>query len=159
MRGGGDAAIIAEWRRLASLERNPSWRADFGALALTFAGLAKRKSMWQTGLEGWNVRDSTYIAGWLKEGELKGWNVRDSTFIAGWLKEGELKAQRKTLLRLLQLRWQNPIPSDLVETVNGCEDLDDLGRWIDQYATANTSRSFAPMPASERGCPFASAYK
>jgi hypothetical protein len=122
MRGGGDAAIIEEWRRLASLERNASRRADFGAIALIFAGLAKRKSAWQTGLEGWSVRDSTLIA--------------------SWIKDGELKAQRKTLLRLLQLRLQTTLPHDLVETVNDCEDMNDLERWIDLSATANSLTEF-----------------
>lgn len=122
MQGGGATGIIAEWRRLASLERNASWRADFGALALTFAGLAKQKSVWQTGLEGWNVRDSTFIAGWLKEGELKG--------------------RRRALLQVLQTRLQNPLPSGLVDAVNDCEDSSELERWTSLSATAHTLAEF-----------------
>jgi hypothetical protein len=126
MRSGGDAGIIEEWKRLASLERNADRRADYGAIALTFAELAKRKGVWQAGLEDWNVKESRFLAGWEKRG----------------MDKGELKRQRKALLRALQLRLQNPLPTDLVSVVNASEDLDELERWFDLSQTANTLAEF-----------------
>ena len=122
MQGGGDPAIIAEWRRLTLLEPKESWREDFGALALTFAELAKRKGVWQTGLEGWNVRESK--------------------FLAGWEKQGIVKARREDVLRALQLRLQNPLPMDFVNAVNSCEDLTELQRWFDLSQTATNLTEF-----------------
>jgi hypothetical protein len=122
MRGGGDAGIIEEWRRLASQERNADWRADFGAIALTFAELAKRKGVWQAGLEGWNVQESK--------------------FLTDWATQAELKTLRKGLLRALQLRVQDPLPADLVERINRCKKMRDLERWFDLSLTANTLAEF-----------------
>lgn len=68
--------------------------------------------------------------------------MRDSTFIAGWMKEGTLEARRKDLLRALQLRLQNPVPVELIEAVNSCADLDELERWFDLSQTANTLAEF-----------------
>ncbi len=143
MRGGGDAAIIAEWRRLASQERNASGRADFGALALTFAELAKRKGLWQAGLEGWNVKESKFLADWEKKGMEKG--------MEKGMAKGELMAKRKAVLRFLQLRFQNPLSPDLVEAVNTCEDMNDLERWIDLSATTNSLAEFRARRAFEAG--------
>lgn len=122
MRGGGDAIIIEEWRRLASLERNAYRRADYGALAMIFAELAKRKGIWQMGLEGWNVRESK--------------------FLKDWADQAALRSLRKTLLRLLQSRLQNPLPLDLLDAINDCEDQSELDRWIDLSVVANTLAEF-----------------
>jgi hypothetical protein len=126
MRGGGDEGIIEEWQRQASLERNANWRADYGAIALTFADLAKRKGVWQNGLEGWNVRESKFLAGWEKQG----------------MNKGELKARRKDVLRAVQLRLQNPVLIDLVNAINASDDLEELERWFDLSLTANTIAEF-----------------
>ncbi len=139
MRGGGDAAIIAEWRRLASQERNASGRADFGALALTFAELATRKGLWQAGLEGWNVKESKFLADWEKKGMAKG------------IEKGELMAKRMAVLRALQLRLQNPLPADLVNAVNASDDLNELERWFDLSQTVDTWRRSAQTLACEFG--------
>ena len=185
MRGGGDGGIIGEWKRLASLEQNASWRrllrarldvrgtrqteervanriggleragfhfcrwlvegrgvergaesAAKDALALVTTTLAEsftarprrnrqrlRRSQRSWALDR-SVRNREYSHGvpgqrWhlnrkaVWQTELKGWNMRESRIIAGWEKkgmdEGELKAQRKTVLRAIQLRLQNPL--------------------------------------------------
>jgi hypothetical protein len=130
MQGGGDPAIIAEWRRLALLEPKENWRGDFGALALTFAELAKRKGVWQTGLEGWNVRESKFLADWTKQA------VKEAK------KDAVLKEKQNALVCALQIRLQNPLSPDLVNTISECNDPDELDRWFQESLTANTLAEF-----------------
>jgi hypothetical protein len=126
MRDGGDAAIIGEWQRLASQERNASRRGDYGAIALTFAELGKRKGIWETGLEGWNVKDSKFLADWADQAASK----------------AALKTRRQDLIRYLQIGFQNPLPSDLVNMINECEDQNELERWVEVAAAANALAEF-----------------
>lgn len=68
--------------------------------------------------------------------------MKDSKFIAGWIKQGRLKVWRQYTLRALQLRLQNPLPAELVNTVNGCTNLVKLERWFDFSQTATTLAEF-----------------
>jgi hypothetical protein len=77
MRGGGELAIIAQWR--SSAERvlsDPRDRADLGALALTFATLAGCRAAWERGLRGWNMQTSPLWDEIRAEGRVEGVRAR-----------------------------------------------------------------------------------
>jgi hypothetical protein len=122
MRGGGDPAIMAQWRRLAKKERNRRRRADYVGLTLIFAELTQHKAEWENVLEGLNVKRSETVM--------------------GWEAEGELKAMRKTLLRALELRFQEHVPTTLVRTIKKMADQDQLSRWFDAAVTADSLEDF-----------------
>src|SRR5262249_13445850 len=79
VRGGGDPAIMAEWRRLAEREPGARRRADYAGVALVFAELTKRRPEWEQALEDFNVYESVTAN--------------------KWRQEGSIQAQRKYLLR------------------------------------------------------------
>jgi hypothetical protein len=114
MRGAERADIIGRWKDLAGRETDSVRRATAGALALIFAELADRQPPWRAALEGWNMVESTVVAEWIAQGEAKG------------RAEGEAKAKRADLLRLLQLRFAEPIAAQVAATVEAQADLEIL---------------------------------
>ena len=64
MRGGGEATVIAEWKRLGELEANRRTRGNYRALALVFAELVGGASAWRDALEGWDVEESAIVREW-----------------------------------------------------------------------------------------------
>jgi len=64
MHGGGEAAIIAQWKRLAEAEPDPRRRADYGSLALVFSELTGCQPQWKSALEGWNMEQSAQVLEW-----------------------------------------------------------------------------------------------
>src|SRR5262249_38651847 len=89
MQGGGGAAILEQWKSLAAQEPDHHLRSSFAALALVFAELTGRKSLWSTALEKWNMRESQVVKEWKAEGRTEG------------LKEGRVQTKQEDLLRLL----------------------------------------------------------
>ena len=71
MRGADQAAMVEEWKRLATAETDPRRRSDCGGLAKVFAELAGRIEVWRTGLEGWNVEVSQVVLEWQEQAELR----------------------------------------------------------------------------------------
>jgi hypothetical protein len=47
-------------------------RATYGALVTLFAELTDCAAVWKSGLKGWNMRESTIVAGWKAEGRAEG---------------------------------------------------------------------------------------
>jgi hypothetical protein len=133
MHGGGESAIIAEWKRLAEQEPDSVLRSVYAALALTFAELTKALVAWQQALENWNMQESQTMLGWIRKGQL----------------EGRLASKREDLLRVLRGRFQTEAPSDLRAAVEGTNDLDILDRWIDAAVAAPSLPDFrATMTAT-----------
>jgi hypothetical protein len=66
----------------------------------------------------------------------------ESRFLNDWAKGAVLTVRRKNVLRALQLRLQDPLPSDLVERINRCKKMSDLERWFDLSQTTNTLAEF-----------------
>jgi hypothetical protein len=122
MRGASDPAIITEWRRLAEAGPNGRVRADFVGLALVFVELVRHKDLWKTRLEGLNMRVSKQVL--------------------EWQEEARIEALRKTLLRLLGLRYGRPIPRDVSGAVGELTEEEDLSRWLDAFATAASLAEF-----------------
>jgi hypothetical protein len=121
MRGAGESAIIEEWRRLALQEPDNRWRSDYGALALVFAQLSRRRTIWRSALEGWNMERS--------------WQVME------WQAQAEARRARAFLLRTLQVRFQE-VPADIAAAIAAQNDLDELTRLFDVALTAPSLERF-----------------
>ncbi len=118
MRGGNEPGIIEKWRLVADQEPNEGHRADYRAIVIVFAELTGCAATWKSGLEGWNMRESTIVAEWMAEGEAKG------------EAKGIAKGRRSALIEVLEQRFGAPIPADLVMTIGGQTDVDVLSRWF-----------------------------
>ena len=133
MHGGGEAAIITEWKRLAEQEPDGVLRSAYAVLALTFAELTKGLVAWQKALENWNMTESQTMLGWIRKGR----------------QEGRLESKREDLLDLLRLRFQGEVPEDMKAAVDGTNDVDILHRWFKAAATATSLSGFrATMTAT-----------
>ncbi len=72
MRGGATPGIIEQWKQVASQEPNSQHRATYGAIVTVFAELTNCAALWKSGLEGWDMRESTIVAEWKAEGRAEG---------------------------------------------------------------------------------------
>jgi hypothetical protein len=115
MRGGGEAAIIAQWVQLAGAETNSRLRGDYGALAKVFAELTRARDQWRKALEGWNVTESQQVLEWMAQGEAK----------------GALVASRNNLRTFLEARF-GTLPAVLVHQIEAIGDLARLDAAIQQ---------------------------
>ena len=106
MHGGGHTAIIRGWQRAAQAEPNPEVRATLGSLALVFAELAKRGTVWQDGLRGWNVLKSKIVEEWREEARV----------------EARLATCRETLQALLEERF-GAVPRKWARRIQQTTDL------------------------------------
>jgi hypothetical protein len=122
MHGGGDLSTMEEWKRLAALEPESRLRSVYGSLALVFAELGGRETAWKLSLEGWNMRESTVISGWIAEGEAKG--------------------RRAALQRVLQTRFNAPVPNDLTEAIQAVNDSETLDRWLEIATVVDSLDAF-----------------
>jgi hypothetical protein len=137
MRGADQAAVVAEWRRVAAAENDPGRRGDYGGLARVFAELAGRVDVWTAGLEGWNMEVSKVITEWQQQALARG---RAEGRVEG-LAEGRaevLPVLRAKLLRAIQVRLNVPPPPDLIAAVEAQSDPATLDRWFDAALSANT---------------------
>lgn len=130
MRRAEQAAIMEEWKRLADRESDKQWQSDYAGLALVFADLANRWSIWRDALEGWNVKQSQQVLEWQAEARREG------------LREGELAGQRAALLRALRVRFKKKIPAKVSAAIAALNDLDELARWLDAALTADSFEVF-----------------
>jgi len=126
MRGGNEPGIIEKWKLVADQEDTEENRADYRAIVIVFAELTGCAATWESGLEGWNMRESTIVAEWMAEGEAK----------------GEAKGRRSDLLEVLEQRFGAPIPADLVATIEGQADVDVLSRWFKAALKSETLDAF-----------------
>ncbi len=126
MAGADTPELVREWRRLVeALVDEPQW-GEYGGIALVFADLPGCRAVWETGLEGWNVKTSQIVEEWKEEGRA----------------EGDRRTSRAKLLRLLQLRFGPDLPADLQQAVEGQSDPAALDRWFDLAGTATSLDHF-----------------
>lgn len=68
--------------------------------------------------------------------------MRESTIANEWKAEGKmegkLEAERDTLLRLVNLKFQTPLPEDFTTAVERQRDLSVLARWFAQAVLASS---------------------
>jgi hypothetical protein len=122
MAGGDDAAVIAEWVRLAGTEPNAQRRGDVPGLALIFADSVGRLPVWKQALEGFDM-----------------W---ESQVIREWKTEAQVELQRKNLREVLRSRFPPEVPTDLAERIDQTTDLGALTRWFGAALTAPTLDAF-----------------
>lgn len=134
MAGGGELALIEEWKRVALREPDAAKRALYRDLALVFAELAKELVNWQGGLEGFEMQESTVVQGWINRG----------------VQQEAVAARRAWLLRLLQNRFQTPVPEPIRLAIEGTNDVATLDRWFD---AATSAPSLAEFRAAMRQAP------
>jgi hypothetical protein len=132
MSGAGERTLIDRWKDAVSLELDPALREVYASHALIFAELTQGLVNWQQALEGWMARESQLILGWKREGML----------------EGEVKTRRGDVLKVLQVRLANPVPEPVRVAVEGTNDPDILGRWLELAATAGDFDEFLRAIAS-----------
>jgi hypothetical protein len=131
MKGGGEPALIEEWKRVAETEPEIHKRVAYRDRALVFAELAGRLVNWQNALRGWQMKESQVIKGWMNEGELI----------------GTVKTRRIVLLDVLRIRFQDPVPESVRVAIEGTNDPTTLERWFQTAMTANSLAEFrAAMP-------------
>lgn len=131
MKGAGEPAFIEEWKRVALTEPDVTKRVVYRDRALVFAELAKRLVNWQNALRGWQMKESVVITGWINEGK----------------QVGIVEKARAVLLKVLRVRFQDPVPESVRVAIEGTNDPATLDRWFDAALTANTLAEFrAAMP-------------
>ncbi len=126
LQGGGEPGLIEEGKRIAETELDVEFRVRWRDWALVLAELSKQFVNWQRGLEGWMVKESQVINGWLREGERK----------------GELRQAREDLLEVVRDKYQVPVPEDIQLAVQGTNDTNMLRRWLLAAAKASTLEQF-----------------
>lgn len=114
MAGGGEPALIEEWKQVALRVPAAQRRAAFRDQALVFAELTRELINWQRALEGWEMKESQYIRGWLNEGEAT----------------GRVKMGQENVLAALEVKLSDPVPEDIRLAVAGTNDPDTLRRWL-----------------------------
>lgn len=122
MTGGGDLALIEEWKRAALREPDAGRRALYRDLALVFAELAKELVNWQRGLEGFEMQESTVVQGWINRG----------------VQKEAVSARRAWLQETIRTRLQDPVPEPIRLAIEGTNDIAVLDRWFKVALTAGT---------------------
>ncbi|MBY0231501.1 MAG: hypothetical protein K2W96_19625, partial [Gemmataceae bacterium] len=61
MKEGGDAEVVAWWKRLAELEPSEDKRREWAGLALVFADRVGCRGVWEKSVEGWSVWKSKFL--------------------------------------------------------------------------------------------------
>jgi hypothetical protein len=115
MAGGGEPAIIEEWKRLVLTETDLDKRARYRSSALVFAELIREQINWYQALENWEMKESKYLSGIRREGKLI----------------GIVEKSRAVLLQVVRLQLEDPVPEAIRLAVEGTNDPDVLDRWLE----------------------------
>lgn len=122
MRGGGQPELIARWKAVAEAEPDKDRLVLYRDLALVFAELVRELVNWQQALEGWLMLESKVVQGWIDRG----------------VERGAVQTRRADLLRVIQGKFAVAAPEPLRLAIEGTNDLDTLGRWIDEAIRAES---------------------
>jgi hypothetical protein len=126
MSGGGQPELIERWKTVADTQPDISLRALYRDLALVFADLSKEQVNWLQGLEGWHMKESTIIQGWINRGH----------------EQGAVEARRALLLKLIRAKLRDPVPEAVRLAIEGTNDSNVLDRWYDAALTAGNLQEF-----------------
>jgi hypothetical protein len=158
MRGGSEPGIIKRWQQIASQEPNDQHRATYGALVTLFAELTDCAAVWKSGLEGWNMRESTIVAEWKTEGRAEGKAEGLAEGIAKGMAEGRaegvVQGERRALLTVLGQKFGSPIPAGVASAIEAQAGPDVLGHWLGLAITAESLEAFhAAIVRPSNGAP------
>jgi hypothetical protein len=118
MLGANKPEIVRRWRDLAMRQKRLDLRGNYGVLALVFADMAGRKQLWETGLEGFNMQESTIMRQWREEAKKQG------------IEEGTLTNARAAVVNVLQARFpQTPVPEGVRAALEKNADVQQLTYW------------------------------
>ncbi len=132
MAGADNPALVDRWKVLAEAEPASQRKAEFGGIALLFAGRVGRKGLWEAKLEGWNVEESIVVNEWMAKGEARGRAA------------GRAEAVRALVLNLGAKRF-GPAPTNVGDELRSIGEYERLERiaervidaadWADLLAT------------------------
>jgi hypothetical protein len=125
MTGGGEPGIIQRWLEIAGAEPEHRRRSELGTLALTMAELKPWYGVWQKALKEWNMRESTFINGWIDIGKKAG---RD---------EGKVENLRENIRTVLTTRFE-AVSDELLRRIDEATDLGQLDRVFKEALTAKS---------------------
>ena len=125
MTGGGEEGIIKRWLEVAADEPDPRRRGDLGVLTRTMADLKPWLGKWQKALKEWNMRESTFVQGWIDIGMKEG------------MEKGKLETLRETIRRTLTTRF-GTVSSELLRRLDESTDIGQLDRAFEQALTVKT---------------------
>jgi hypothetical protein len=66
----------------------------------------------------------------------------ESEIVNEWMAQAQVLEARATLVRIIKRRLSDPVPAEVVETINQQPSLDMLHDWVDEAATAQTMDDF-----------------
>ncbi len=137
MAGGGDANVIAHWRRQWEAEPDRRRRGDYGALARIFAELTGWKEAWHRALGDWNVEESQVVNEWIAQGR----------------SQGLAAARRDMLLRLVRAKFPGQVPAEVSGAIEAQADADVLSRWYDLALAAASLEQLRSVLGIDAGRP------
>ena len=114
MKGADDVATATRWRDLV-LKLPPANQSVLPSIAFVFAGPAGRGQTWGRILEGWKMTESPIVNEWMEQSRL-------------------LEA-REMLLLVLQSRFPNAVPEDVIELIKTQPSHAMLRDWGKQVGT------------------------
>ena len=114
--------FIDRWKRVVETEPEVTRRTLYRDSALVLAELTRRQVNWLRGTEGWMMRESQIIKGWMREGA----------------EIAELRSRREFLLEAVVARLADPVPETIRLAVEGTNDLARLKSWCKAALTAQT---------------------
>ena len=126
MDGGGTAEFIDRWKRAVETDPDVRRRELYRDSALVFAELTPRQPNWLRGMEGWMMRESQTIKGWMREGE----------------ELGVLRTKRGDLIELIGAHLEDPVPESIRLAIEGTNDLSRLQLW---YRAALHAKNIAEL--------------
>jgi hypothetical protein len=120
MQEGNEDDIIDLWLAEAAQVTDPERQGEL-RLVFVFAELAGHLEKWKRKLEGFNMRTSKVVEGWIAEGEARGRAV--------------------TLVETIEGRFAT-VPADLRERLLATQSVDELRKYTLALARANTLEEF-----------------
>jgi hypothetical protein len=135
MQGGGESAIIAQWRAVAERhltdERD---QADLGLCTRQFATLAGCRPMWDQGLRGWNMKTSSLFDEIRAEARAEA----KAEGRAEGRAEGQVTALREVVFRLGRQRFGKAPTRKQQKTVEALTDLAQLHALTERLLQVNS---------------------
>jgi hypothetical protein len=124
MVGGDQAEVLQRWQELARRrDIPPHLRADYVALALVFAELVGRETVWSAALKEFDVKDSRIAQQW-----------EDKAVAA---------ALRGSVARVLRKRFPGTaVPEEVAPILEKLTDREELSRWVDEASVTPSPEQF-----------------
>ena len=122
MDGGGTVEFIDRWKRAVETEPELVRRQMYRDSALVFAELTPRQVNWLRGMEGWMMRESQTIKGWMREGA----------------EIAELRTKRADLLKVIGAHLEHPVSESIRLAIEWTNDVARLDVWLDAALISKT---------------------